>query len=174
MLKIIAVLLMMGISMSVNAKALPDFDKLWNYDQLAETEQKFRELVPAATESGNADYLLQLLTQIARTEGLQSKFEEAHVTLDEVQEALTDQTPIAKIRYFLERGRVFNSSKQAELALPLFVRAFELSLESKEDGFAIDAAHMVAIAEADASKKMEWNLKGLAIAERSSNPRANG
>lgn len=153
---------------------LPDFNKLWDFNKPHVTEQKFRELIPAAKDSGDPEYHLQLLTQIARTEGLQKKFEEAHVTLDEVQDALIPETPVAKIRYFLERGRVFNSSKQAELALPLFVRAFELSLEGKNDGFAVDAAHMVAIAEPESAKKMEWNLKALEVAEKSSDEKAKG
>lgn len=153
---------------------LPDFNKLWDFNKPHVTEQKFRELIPAAQESGDQEYYLQLLTQVARTEGLQKKFEEAHVTLDEVQDAITPETPVAKIRYFLERGRVFNSSSQAELALPLFARAFELSVEGKNDDFAVDAAHMIAIAEPLASKKMEWNLKALEVAEKSSDEKAKG
>jgi tetratricopeptide (TPR) repeat protein len=131
------------------------FEQLWNFDQPAETELKFRALVPEAEKSGNKEYHLQLLTQIARTEGLQSKFEEAHVTLDEVQEAITPETPIAKIRYFLERGRIFNSLKQPELALPLFERAYTLALESKEESLSADAAQMIATTKSDANKQID-------------------
>lgn len=158
--------------MSASAKDLPEFDKLWNYGNPAQTEQKFRELIPVAKESNNLDYYLQLLTQIARTQGLQRKFEEAHKTLDDVQKNISENTRVAEIRYFLERGRVFNSSKKADQALPLFIKAFDLSLERHEDNFAVDAAHMVAIAEPNPEKQLEWNLKAISIAEKSKDPKA--
>ena len=73
---------------------LPDFDALWDYRHPDVTEQKFRELIPAARESGNVSYYAQLLTQIARTEGLQRKFEDAHRTLDSVEVLLADGLPV--------------------------------------------------------------------------------
>lgn len=89
---------------------LPDFDKLWDYNDPAGTAEKFREILPAARESGNRPYLAELLTQIARTQGLQREFDAAHATLDEVETLLADDAPIPRIRVLLERGRVFNSS----------------------------------------------------------------
>ena len=53
-----------------------DFDSLWNYDNPAETEAKFREILPDAKNSGDIGYYAELLTQIARTEGLAQKFDE--------------------------------------------------------------------------------------------------
>lgn len=152
----------------------PEFDKLWSFSKPADTEVKFRELLPAAENSGSLDYKLQLLTQIARTQGLQRKFDEAHKTLDSVEKSLDKKTPVAEIRYILERGRVFNSSKKQEQALPLFVKSYELAVERKEDNLAVDAAHMVAIAEPTADKQMEWNLKALDMAEKSKNEKARG
>ncbi|MFS4460992.1 tetratricopeptide repeat protein [Bdellovibrio sp. HCB2-146] len=158
--------------MSKHSEHLPDFDSLWDFSNPAKTCELFDDLIPLAKESGNQDYFLQLLTQIARTQGLQKDFDEAHLTLDEVQEDLTAETPVAKIRYFLERGRVFNSSKEAANALVMFRRAFELAVEAKEDNLAVDAAHMMAIAESSQDSKMEWNLKALSLAERSQDPKA--
>ena len=91
---------------------LPDFDSWWNYQQPAETETRFRQLLDTLTADAPTDYRSSLLTQIARTEGLQGKFTEAHHTLDEVERQLADPTSVATIRYHLERGRVFNSSQQ--------------------------------------------------------------
>jgi hypothetical protein len=51
-----------------------DFDKLWNFNDPAESERKFRALPPDA----------EVQTQIARAQGLQRKFDEAHKTLDAV------------------------------------------------------------------------------------------
>ena len=158
--------------MTVQAHSnLPDFDSLWNYNKPAETESKFRELLPQA-EKWDLDYQLQLRTQIARTEGLQRKFVEAHKTLDGVESQLGEKTKVAEIRYDLERGRVFNSAKEKEKAWPFFHKAFELSVGLNQDNFAVDAAHMLAIAESAAEKQMEWNQKALAIAEKSKEPKA--
>ncbi|HEX6385768.1 MAG TPA: hypothetical protein VF177_13945, partial [Anaerolineae bacterium] len=64
---------------------LPDFDQLWDYSQPASTEERFRELLPAAEAAGDDSYLAQLLTQIARAQGLQRQFAAAHETLDEAE-----------------------------------------------------------------------------------------
>jgi tetratricopeptide (TPR) repeat protein len=165
-------LLLFGACMTANAKALPEFDKLWNYDKPDQTEQKFRELIPVAKESKDKDYLLQLMTQIARTEGLQRKFDTAHRTLDGVQKELDSQTQVAEIRYYLERGRVFNSSKRGDQALPLFLKAYDLSTARHQDNLTVDSAHMVAIAETQDDKKMEWNLKAMSVAEKSKDQKA--
>ncbi len=68
--------------------ALPNFDELWDYNKPAETERKFRALLPLAEQSSAPSYLAQLLTQIARAEGLQRKFAAAHQTLDRFQKSL--------------------------------------------------------------------------------------
>src|SRR4051794_32155876 len=52
----------------LSSTGLPDFDTLWDYAQPGETEERFRELLPAARASGDRNYHLQLLTQIARAQ----------------------------------------------------------------------------------------------------------
>ena len=104
-----------------HADELPDFDRMWDYSKPDETETRFREVLAKAEASGNLDYELQLRTQIARTFGLRGKFDEAHAELDEVEKRLTDEVPVAHVRYLLERGRAFNSSKKVEKATPLFL-----------------------------------------------------
>ncbi len=179
---------------------LPDFDSLWDYDKPEETESKFRELLTAAERSQNAAYHAQLLSQIARAQGLQGKFAEAHGTLDTAERLLAvtriyDSSPglfirgadgviapqvsamsvrdlvRAKIRILLERGRVYNSASQPERARPLFLEAWELGQSAGHDFYAVDAAHMMAIIEPPEAQ-MEWNLKALALAERSPDARA--
>ncbi len=149
---------------------LPDFDTLWDYEHPDETEKRFRELLPAAEQSGDASYHAQLLTQLARTQGLQRKFDEAHQILDTVEKMLTDDLKIARVRYLLERGRAFNSAKHPDEAKPLFVQAWELAQEAGDDGYAVDAAHMIAIVEKP-EQMLEWNLRALAYAEKSQQPR---
>ena len=146
-----------------------DFDGLWNYEQPAETEEKFRHLLPGVL---NDDYRLQLLTQIARAQGLQRKFEDAHHTLDEVETQLDDSLVTARIRYLLERGRVYNSSGARAQARPLFLQALELAQANGEDFYAVDAAHMLAIVEPP-DEQLGWNLKALELAENAQEERAH-
>lgn len=150
---------------------LPDFDSFWDYDHPGATERKFRELLPAALDARDLSYLSQLLTQIARTEGLQRKFEAAHTTLDRVQKALDKTDDRTRVRYLLERGRVFNSSGKKDDARPLFLEAFDIALKSKDDFYAVDAAHMMAIVE-PVEKQFLWNLKALDLAENSAEEKA--
>ncbi|MBO0887787.1 tetratricopeptide repeat protein [Candidatus Bathyarchaeota archaeon] len=162
----------MGEAVRLKGKSkLPDFDKLWDYSRPDVTEKKFRDLLPAALESMDMSYFAQLLTQIARTEGLQRKFQNAHGTLDRVEKALPKADGRTLIRYLLERGRVYNSSGNVEDAKRLFLQAFDLAVKSKEDFYAVDAAHMVAIA-GSPGEQLEWNLKALDLAENSVDERA--
>ena len=154
------------------AAALPDFDLLWNFSQPAQTQTKFEELRPQFQKSKNQDLFLQLQTQIARAQGLQKKFDEAEKTLGDVKKNLTEKTPVAEIRYYLEQGRVFNSSKRKDLASAPFLKAFELATTRHQDNFAVDAAHMMGIIESTPAKQMEWNLKALGLAEKSKEEKA--
>jgi tetratricopeptide (TPR) repeat protein len=144
---------------------LPAFDKLWNYNDPAATEAKFRELLPAAEQSVDRSYHAQLLTQIARTQGLQGHFDDAHSTLDSVEKVLTDELKLARVRYLLERGRVFNSAGQPANAMPLFEQSWKLAEQEKFPRYAVDAVHMLAIAAPTPKEQIEWNLRGLKMVE---------
>jgi tetratricopeptide (TPR) repeat protein len=144
---------------------LPNFDQLWNFSHPAATEIKFRELLPLAERSGDRSYHMQLLTQIARTLSLRAKFDEAHALLDTIERALTPDLKLARVRYLLERGRTYNSSQQQAKALPLFQEAYSLGESIGEMRLAIDAVHMIAIAERDPKDQIKWNLKGIAMVE---------
>lgn len=150
---------------------LPDFDIIWDYDHPGASERRFRELLPAALDSRDLPYLSQLLTQVARAEGLQRKFDAAHKTLDRVQKALATTDDRTRVRYLLERGRVFNSSGKRDDSRPLFLEALDIAIKSKDDFFAVDAAHMMAIVE-PTEKQLQWNLKALDLAENSADEKA--
>jgi tetratricopeptide (TPR) repeat protein len=150
------------------AQELPDFDKLWNYGDPAATEVKFREKLPMAPD---ADYRLQLQTQIARTMSLRGRFDEAHAILDAVEKEMTPELVKVRVRYLLERGRTFNSSKQQDKARPLFLEAWEVSVKADLEFHAIDAAHMVAIVERSEAG-LRWNEKALAYAEQAKDAHA--
>src|SRR2546428_3672492 len=148
---------------------LPDFDILWDYEHPGPTEGKFRELLPAAIDSLDISYLSELLTQIARAEAMQRKFPEAQKTLDRVEKALPKAEQRVSVRYLLERGRVLSLSGKAREAQPRFQEALNLAVVFKMDLYAVDAAHLMAIAEPE--KALEWNLKALEIAENSKDER---
>src|SRR5687767_12230940 len=101
---ILFLILAMTTCASSAPEELPDFIKLWDFSNPAKTEELFREILPKAKASGNTGYLVELMTQIARTQGLQKKFDDAHKTLDEAQALLTEDLKRAKVRYLLGRG----------------------------------------------------------------------
>jgi tetratricopeptide (TPR) repeat protein len=144
---------------------------LWNYDDPAGTETRFRELLPKARESANEGYAAELLTQIARAQGLQQKFAEAHATLDQVDALLEPGMKTAKVRSVLERGRLLNSSKKAEESIPVFIEALRLAQESAIENYAVDAAHMLGIA-TKGKESIRWNVEAMRLAEAATDPKA--
>lgn len=161
---------MSGAETGKSSAKLPDFDKFWDFDHPDVSEKRFRELLPAALDSQDLSYFAQLLTQIARAEGLQGKFQEAQKTLDRVDKALPKTDAKTLIRYLLERGRVYNSSGKTEEARDFFLKAYNLASKSKEDFYTVDAAHMLGIVETP-ENRLEWNLKALNLAEASNDER---
>ena len=145
-----------------------DIDSFWEYTDPAASEERFRAALP----STQGDQRLELLTQIARTYGLRSRFEEAHKLLDDVEKQLADTGPRPHVRYLLERGRTFNSSAEKEKARLLFINAWEYASAAQEEGLAVDAAHMVAITYAGKAASIAWNQRGLALARQSHDPKA--
>lgn len=150
---------------------LPKFDALWNYSDPAATEALFREILPLAEASGNADYHAQLLTQLARTKGLRRLFDEAHALLDEASALTGDHTPVAAVRLLLERGRTYNSAGRPEVAVPLFRGALDRARAAGLDFHAVDAAHMLGIA-APPDEQLQWNLYAVELAEQATEQRA--
>ena len=106
---------------------MSDIDQAWDYSDPAGTEAKFRAMLSDARQRSDVPRELELLTQIARTQGLRQQFDDAHTTLDEVKKRLGEATPRVRVRYLLERGRAFNSSKQKDKAIPLFTEAMARS-----------------------------------------------
>jgi tetratricopeptide (TPR) repeat protein len=114
-----------------------------------------------------------LLTQIARAQGLQRRFDQAHATLDEAAALLEPGLVVSRVRYLLERGRVFNLASDKQQASPLFDEAWRVARDVGEDFYAVDAAHMLGICEPPESA-LAWNERALELAEKSPQPRAKG
>jgi tetratricopeptide (TPR) repeat protein len=154
-----------------HSENLPAFDDLWNFDDPAGSEAKFRGLMAKALESINRGYEAELLTQIARAQGLQQKYADALSTLDQVDAMLRPDMTTARVRSFLERGRVLNSSGKSEDAIPIFTRALESAQAAGLEYYAVDAAHMLGIA-AKGRDSLRWNEEAIRLSEAASDPKA--
>lgn len=145
-----------------------DIEALWDYNQPAVSETRFRE----ALKSESGDDALELETQIARTFSLRREFDKAHALLDSIEKRLVNKTrPAARVRYLLERGRTFRSAGETAKARPLFLDAWTIADREKLVLLAIDAAHMMGIVEAG-DEAQRWNERAMAYAMSSNVPRA--
>ena len=158
--------------MNSKDQGLPDFDEWWNFSNPVETESKFDALLPEAQASGDKAYWAELLTQSARTQGLQQKFDEAHETLDLADGMITEEMKRPRVRSLLERGRTIKSSGKRQESIAKFQEAFELAQQSQLEYHAIDAAHMLGIVH-EGEVALNWTEKALELAELATEPRAH-
>jgi tetratricopeptide (TPR) repeat protein len=136
---------------------------LWDFDDLDATEQRFRAHLAEGSDDGAR---AEVLTQLARIEGLRSDFDACERLLQEA-EGLAGAAAGLKVRIDLERGRKLRSSGDPAAALPLFEAAFGSACDSGEYYFAGDAAHMCALAVSEDRAAMEeWTQRGLELGER--------
>ena len=134
---------------------------LWDFDDLDATEARFTtRLAEEASAAGRAE----VLTQLARVEGLRGDFERGERLLEEA-EALAGASAVARARIDLERGRLRRSSGGSPAALPLFVSAHETALRADELFVAVDAAHMAALVAPDDAGLVSWTERGAELAE---------
>jgi tetratricopeptide (TPR) repeat protein len=131
-------------------------DRLWDFDNPGLSEARFR--AATADPGFDADERAELATQLGRSIGLQGRFEEA----DELLDSIDGDEPTVAVRVLLERGRVLNSSGHAAMAVPLFEQAAELADHLDEEFLAVDALHMLAVA--DAAHTETWTRSALEYA----------
>src|SRR5579863_1104716 len=94
---------------------------LWDFDDLDGSERRFDEQLH--TESSD-DRRAEVLTQLARVQGLRGKFAEGELLIEQAL-ALSDGSAVVEARIHIERGRLRNSSGDAGAALPMFEAAFD-------------------------------------------------
>jgi tetratricopeptide (TPR) repeat protein len=136
---------------------------LWDFDDLDATEKRFRAHL---AEASDAAARAEVLTQLARLEGLRSDFDACERLLQEA-EGLAGSAAAVRVRIDLERGRKLRSSGDPAAALPLFAAAFVSACDSGEYYFAGDAAHMCALAVSEDRAAMEeWTQRGLELGGR--------
>lgn len=134
----------------------------WDFDDLEASERRLRS---ALAEEGSDAGRSEVLTQLARVDGLRGDFDAGDRVLDEAAE-LTGDSMVARARVDLERGRLRRSSGDREAALPLFEEAFVTAEAAGEWFIAADAAHMAALASADREGFVAWTERGIALGER--------
>ena len=131
---------------------------LWDFDDLDASEERLRaQLEQETTDPGRAE----VLTQLARVEGLRDRFERCDALLDEA-----DALGGAEARVLLERGRRDRSSGRPGAGAVQFEQAFERARSQGEDVLAVDAAHMLAIV----GDNEVWTARGVEIAAASDDP----
>jgi tetratricopeptide (TPR) repeat protein len=138
----------------------------WDFDDLGASEQRFRALLDGESSE---DARAEILSQLARIQGLRGRFDEADRLLDEAG-LLAGSSAAARARLELERGRLRRSSGDPEAALPLFEVAFATAMEGAEEYLAADAAHMAALAAPDREGMLAWTQRGIDLAENSTDP----
>lgn len=149
---------------------MPDLNALWDFDDPAASGARFRAAIDAAEADGDATLADEARTQLARTLGLQSRFEDGDQILDMVDAAHPAEDRV-RVRSLLERGRLRRSSGDTTSAVAPFEAAWALARQLGEDGLAVDAAHMLALVDA-APGVATWNERALELANTSPDPDA--
>jgi tetratricopeptide (TPR) repeat protein len=138
-----------------------DLRPLWDFGDLDASEARFRE---ALAEAESDERRAEILTQLARVEGLRDDFVAGERLVDEAA-ALAGASAVARARVDLERGRLRRSSGDRDAALPLFETAFRAALDAGRYFVAADAAHMAALASPGRAGLLAWTRRGLDVAE---------
>ena len=145
-----------------------DVQALWDFDDPAQSERRFREAAAAASGVDAA----VLMTQVARALGLQERFDEGHAVLDGVggsgSGAGSDEV---RVRVELERGRLLRSAGDPAGAEPYFGAAVASAAAAGLDGLHVDALHMLALVKAT-SEQVAVHERALALARSSADPDA--
>lgn len=134
-----------------------ELDALWDFGDPVASADRFAQA--AAEPDRNEAVRHELQTQRARALGLHERFDEADVLLDSLQPA----AGIVAVRIALERGRLRTSAGRGRDAIPLFEEALSLARREGEVFLAVDAAHMLAIA--DSERSAEWTAEAFAELE---------
>jgi tetratricopeptide (TPR) repeat protein len=154
-----------------------DINALWNFNDPALSEQKFR----AALVTAKGDDALILQTQIARSHGLRKDFVAAQALLREVQAQLGGAGLEAQARWWLELGRSYSSATHApasqtpevkDQARAAYGQALALAKKGQLDGLAVDTIHMLAFVDTAPADALKLAQEALTVVQRSKQPAA--
>ena len=134
----------------------------WDFDDLDGSEHRLREQLDRETsDSGRAE----VLTQLARVEGLRDDFDASERLLEEA-EGLAGSSEVARVRIDLERGRKLRSSGHPAAALPLFESAHaRASDDGQVEELGAERLELpISVDNVDATE--QWTQRGLDFGER--------
>ncbi|KAJ3333429.1 hypothetical protein HDU91_002931 [Kappamyces sp. JEL0680] len=143
----------------------------WTKSELENTRGLLQQLLATSTDAVVEDIVK---TQLARTYGLESQFQQGHALLDQLS---TKDSDLVTGLCAMERGRLFRSSGAVADAKPLFHQAWDsfssVDLDACPNAsfFLVDAGHMVCLVEPDKTEKANWYRKCIAIAAASPVPK---
>jgi tetratricopeptide (TPR) repeat protein len=140
----------------------------WDFDRPDLSEERFRAILDRP--GIDPVFRVEVLTHLARAQGLQGRFEEGHATLDTAERELPNGQPRIAARIKLERGRLFNTARQPSEAISPFLDAWTMAFRAKADDEAIDAAHMLALV-VEGDERLAWNRRAFDMATKSTDPR---
>ncbi len=149
---------------------MPALDDLWDYDDVAASEARFRATIEVAEAGADAAAADEARTQLARSLGLQERFDDGHAILDQVESDHPADDRV-RVRARLERGRLLRSSGHPAASVTPFESAWALARTLGEDGLAVDAAHMLALVDAPPGEQA-WHRRALDLADASPDPAA--
>ena len=145
-------------------------DDLWDYDDPAASEARFRTAIDDAEAAVDKTAVDEARTQLARSLGLQDRFADGHALLDQVDADHPAEDRV-RVRARLERGRLFRSNDEKDASIAPFLAAWNLARALGEDGLAVDAAHMLALVAAPPGEPA-WHERALDLADTSPQPAA--
>ena len=140
-----------------------DLTLLWDFDDPASSETRFRQALRATT--GRDQHVL--MTQLARAVGLQGRHDDALGLLA----ATTAVDPEVAARIHLERGRVLRSQGLVDTARPELEAAVAAAAAVGADEVHVDALHMLALI-AKREEQAALHEEALGIARASAELRA--
>ncbi len=139
----------------------------FDFDNAAETERRFQDYYRVAVARHDDLAAAELLTQVARAQGVQDHVQDANATLRSGAFALAN--PRLRARFALESGRLLRRGGDRDSAAQHFQQAFEIAQAAHLDALAVDAAHMMALI-SSGDDTQHWVERGLAIAQASHDP----
>lgn len=149
-----------------------NLDQLWDPANVLASEAAFRALLPDAQmlKGRNRSFLIELYSLIGRSEAFLEKFILARASLEKAENLLKEGLDVyqvsSKIRWLIERGRLYILEKTPSQAKGLFSEAWNLAINSGEDYFAVEIAQLLATTEQQKAQQ-EWIVRAIKIAETS-------
>jgi tetratricopeptide (TPR) repeat protein len=147
-------------------------EQLWDFDNPARSRERFL----AAAQHASGDELVMLLSQVARTYGLEREFDLARGVLAELEPLVAGVGPEARARYLLEVGRAWVSATHdpesladddRDTSLSVFDQAAREAELAGHDGLLVDALHMAAAVPQDAGERIRLAERAVAVADAS-------